>query len=133
MEAPTIWKAKDTILRFTERLGIFMLSYHSDFVSLRENIVSVFSQIFYASCLKHLKVFGSFYHVPDSWLSIFLPPFSLSPFFFPSPSSLFPSTDNYLCLVKGGLVECGYLKSAISYKIPLVISNSSPRKFHLAY
>lgn len=38
---------------------VFMLSYHSDFVSLRENIVSVFSQIFYASCLKHLKVFGS--------------------------------------------------------------------------
>lgn len=61
-----------------------MLSYHSALVSPRENIVSVVSQMFYVSFfyLKHLKVLGFFYHMPDSLqLSIFL--------FF--PPSLHPS------------------------------------------
>lgn len=41
-----IWKAKDTILRFTKRPGIFLLSYQSNFISPWENTVFVFDQNF---------------------------------------------------------------------------------------
>ena len=94
---PNIWRLPPSGNKKGTILGILVLSYHRNFVSPREDIISVFSQIFYAFCLKHLKVLGFFYDASDPWLlSVSLPFFLPSPFFF-------PSTDD---LVKG-FVYCG--------------------------
>ena len=63
---PNIWRRPPSGTKKGTILGILMLSYHRNFVSPREDIISVFSQIFYALCLKHLKVLGFFYHTSAS-------------------------------------------------------------------
>lgn len=63
---PNIWRLPPSGTKKGTILGILVLSYHRNFVSPREDIISVFSQIFYAFCLKHLKVLGFFYDTSDS-------------------------------------------------------------------
>ena len=87
---PNIWRLPPSGNKKGTILGILVLSYHRNFVSPREDIISGFSQSFYAFCLKHLKVLGFFYDASDPWLlSVSLP-------FFLPPPTLFLSLSSFL-------------------------------------